>query len=69
MRLIGLTVVLAVSLTLAPLAVEARPSPKMWRIGFLAPAEILRTLLTEALRDLGYVEGRTFTLEVRTASN
>ena len=69
MRLIGLAVILAVSLTLAPLAVEAQPSPKMWRIGFLAPAEISRALLTEALRDLGYVEGRTFTLEVRTAEN
>jgi hypothetical protein len=28
MRLIGLAVILAVSLTLAPLAVEAQPSPK-----------------------------------------
>ena len=53
----------------APLAGEAQPAPKMWRIGFLAPAEISRALLTEALRDLGYVEGRTFTLEVRTAEN
>jgi len=69
MRLIGLAVILAVSFILAPLAVEAQPSPKMWRIGFLAPAEISRALLTEALRDLGYVEGRTFTLEVRTAEN
>jgi hypothetical protein len=35
MRRIGLAVVLAVSLTLAPLAVEAQQAEKVYRIGFL----------------------------------
>ena len=36
MRLIGLAVVLVVSLTLAPLAVEAQQTEKVRRIGFLS---------------------------------
>jgi putative ABC transport system substrate-binding protein len=52
----------------SPLASEAQPL-KMWRVGFLTPAEISRATLTEALRELGYVEGRTFKLEVRTAES
>jgi len=36
MRLIGLAVVLAVSLALAPLAVEAQETGKVYRIGYLA---------------------------------
>ena len=38
MRLIGLAVVLAVSLTLAPLAAEAQQAGKVARMGFLAPS-------------------------------
>ncbi len=34
MRLIGL-VILALYLALAPLAVEAQETPRVWRIGFL----------------------------------
>jgi hypothetical protein len=35
MRLIGLAVVLAVSLTLVPLAGEAQQAAKVWRLGWL----------------------------------
>jgi hypothetical protein len=35
MRLIGLAVVLALSFVLAPLAVDAQPSEKVYRIGML----------------------------------
>ena len=69
MRRIGLAVVLALSLALAPLAAEAQPAAKVWRIGYLTPAEIPRAPLIEALRELGYVEGQTLRLEVRSAEN
>src|SRR6266850_5385857 len=69
MRLIGLAVILTLSLTLAPLAVEGQQASKMWRIGYLTPAEVPRGSLIEALRELGYVEGQTLRLEVRSAEN
>jgi putative tryptophan/tyrosine transport system substrate-binding protein len=67
MRRIGLAVVLLLSLTFPRLASEAQPAEKVWRIGYLTPAEFQRTTFTEALRELGYVEGQTITFEVRTA--
>jgi len=36
MRLIGLAVVLALSLTLAPLAAEAQQAGKVYRVGYLS---------------------------------
>jgi len=69
MRPIGLAVILTLSLTLAPLAVEGQQASKMWRIGYLTPAEVPRGSLIEALRELGYVEGQTLRLEVRSAEN
>jgi putative ABC transport system substrate-binding protein len=60
MRLIGLVVVLTVGLTLAPLAAQT-PS-RAFRVGFLsgysaAGARPVRSILADALRDLGYREG------------
>jgi putative tryptophan/tyrosine transport system substrate-binding protein len=55
---------------LAPsLPTSAQPAAKIWRIGYLTPAEISRATLIEALRDLGYVEGQTARLEVRAAQD
>jgi putative ABC transport system substrate-binding protein len=60
------------SLLATPLAAEAQQSTKLYRIGlligaseaFVAPyIEIFR----QALRDLGYVEGRNITIELRYA--
>ena len=76
MRPIGLAVVLAVSLTLAPLVVEAQPAAKVGRLGFLGPsfseddprAENLRAF-REALQNLGYVDGKTIAIEWRLADN
>lgn len=48
-----------------PLAAEAQPGGKMYRVGILFPLR-LPTYLTpfvEGLRDLGWLEGRDFTLE------
>ena len=70
-RLIGLAVGLAVSLTLAPLAAEAQKAGKLYRIGFLGDSPAAFSESTEAfrqgLRDLGYVEGRNITIEYRWA--
>jgi ABC-type uncharacterized transport system substrate-binding protein len=70
MRQIGLAVVLAVSLFLAPLPGEAQQAPKIPRIGFLAPGTPAATAqntetFRQGLRGLGYVEGETFILEAR----
>jgi ABC-type uncharacterized transport system substrate-binding protein len=72
MRLIGLAVVVALGLFHAPLTAEAQQAGKVWRIGVLtsgakdAPTPGIAQL-TRGLRDLGYVDGRNFVLEVRYA--
>jgi len=72
MRLIGLAVVLALGLALAPLAAEAQPTTKIPRIGFLASpsAEFMKgrvAAFEEALRELGYVDGKSIVIEYRYA--
>src|SRR5436309_611868 len=71
MRLIGLAVALAVSITLAPVA-EAQEAGKIWRIGFLSPYSTeydksWRAALQQGLWDLGYVEGKNIVIEQRHA--
>lgn len=44
----------------------------MWRIGYLTPTEVpptVRELLIAALGQLGYVQGKTLILEIRTAED
>ncbi len=71
MRLIGLAVVFVLNLTLAPLVVEAQPTAKIARIGYLAIDQAasphLREAFLQELRDLGYVEGRNLVIEYRSA--
>jgi putative ABC transport system substrate-binding protein len=62
----------AAALLAAPLAAQAQPAGKAWRIGFLTSdvkdASTPRVMqFTQGLRDLGYVEGRNFILEIRNA--
>ena len=71
MRLIGLAVILALSITLGPLATEAQPA-KVARIGYLSPLSASADsthseAFRQGLRDLGYVEGRTVVIEARYA--
>ena len=70
-RLIGLAVILAGSILLAPLAAEAQETGKVARIGFLGlnpgASPHLREAFLQGLRDLGYVEGRTVVIEYRSA--
>lgn len=58
---------LALSSLVAPLEVEAQQAGKVYRIGVLAPVSvpIYMTPFIEGLRELGWVEGRDFTLESR----
>jgi putative tryptophan/tyrosine transport system substrate-binding protein len=68
MRLVGLAVVLAISLTLAPLFAEAQQATQIARIGYLGrnPANPgLNAAFLQGLRDLGYVEGRNVAIEYR----
>jgi putative ABC transport system substrate-binding protein len=61
---------LALALLAAPLAVEAQPAGKVYRLGILSPAAPQpsgmydgRRDLIEVLRELGYVEGRNLDVE------
>jgi putative ABC transport system substrate-binding protein len=60
-----------VTLTLltVPLAATAQPAAKVWRIGYLTPAEIPWATLIDPLRQLGYVDGQTARFEIRSAEN
>ena len=70
---VGGIVTLTLSLLAAPLAAEAQPAQKVYRIGFLgagsSPAGTDSTLevLRQGLRDLGYVEGHNLVIEARWA--
>src|SRR2546425_11555996 len=69
MRVIGLAVVLALSLALAPVAAEAQATGQRHRVGLLngaAPASP-EAVLRESLRALGYVEGANLLIEARAA--
>jgi len=60
----GLGAVLA-----APVAAEAQET-KVWRIGYLTPTRaVVRPTLDAALRERGYIQGKTITIEFRAADN
>ena len=73
MRLIGLAVVLALSLTLPTLAAKAQETAKKAHVGvlLLTPRAGAGGTSVEALRgglrELGYVEGQNLLLEIRSA--
>jgi hypothetical protein len=71
---VGCIVPLILSLLVAPLTVEAQPTKTVPRVGYLSPgssADPVRLRRFEAfrhgLRELGYVEGQSVTLEPRWA--
>src|SRR5437879_13076490 len=75
MRLIGLAVVLAGSLALAPLAAEAQKSEKMARVGILgigtapSPQELAKSVSANpfwlSMKELGWVDGQNMVVERR----
>jgi len=58
-------------LVAAPVPVQAQESEKVFRLGSLSPAgnPVLDGAFTEALRRLGYVEGKNLIVEQRQADN
>jgi|SRR6516162_9695559 len=72
---VGLIVTLALSLLIVPLVAPAQPAGKLPQIGVLEPGlppwDPGRggARFRQGLRDLGYIEGQTITLEVRWAEN
>jgi putative ABC transport system substrate-binding protein len=70
-RTIGLIVIFTLAFLVAPLAAEAQPAGQMPRVGVLVPGAPpgepggWLDRFRQGLRDLGYVEGQTITLEVR----
>ena len=72
LRILRLTVVLALILLAAPLGATAQPSGKISRVGFLAGSTAHPSPRTNAfvaaLRDFGYVEGRNLAVEWRASA-
>ena len=64
-----LMLILALSVLAVPFAAEAPPTAKVWRIGYLTPAEVPLATLLEPLRQFGYVDGQTARFESRTAQD
>jgi putative tryptophan/tyrosine transport system substrate-binding protein len=60
------------SMFAAPLAAEAQQAGKVARIGYMvlsSDAPRFREAFRQGLRDLGYIEGRNFVLEIRSAES
>lgn len=67
---VGAIVTLLLSLLAVPLAAEAQPAGKVWRIGVLlgAPRETPRYApFHQGLREFGYVEGQNIAIEWRSS--
>jgi putative ABC transport system substrate-binding protein len=68
-RTVGCLVIVALGLLLAPLAAEAPPAGKIWRIGYLAGSPRVPQIdaFIQGLRELGYVEGHNLVLDLKLA--
>jgi len=69
----ALAIGLAVGILAVPLASEAQPATKVWRVGYLGYANPIEARDLEAfrqrLRNLGYVEGKNLVIESRLAGS
>src|SRR5262249_39266954 len=71
-RTLGCLVILTLGLFLAPLAANAQPPATIPRVGFIeatspGPGRHILDAFRQGLRELGYIEGRTITIEARWA--
>src|SRR4029077_10508377 len=66
MRVIGLAVVTAACLTLAPLAGKAQQAGRAYRIGYVGTTAPPAGFLA-GLRGLGYVDGPNFAIDYRSS--
>ena len=67
-RTVGVIVILTLSILVAPLAAEAQPPGKVYRIGYLdttPPLTHVWDALLDGLRERGYSEGRNIVFERR----
>ncbi len=72
LRTIGLIGILVLGLLVGPLPAEAQQTGKVYRIGYLAVGSARTSqryigIFREALRELGYVEGKNIVIEYRSA--
>jgi ABC-type uncharacterized transport system substrate-binding protein len=68
MRSFGIALILALGLLAAPLVARAQQQPgKALRVGWLSSFGEPRLTFREAMRELGYVEGKTVAFETRNA--
>jgi putative ABC transport system substrate-binding protein len=61
---------LALTLLAAPITAEAQPTAKVYRIGYLSPGAASQGVsgsFRDALKELGYIEGRNLVIESRFA--
>jgi putative ABC transport system substrate-binding protein len=68
-RTVGLIVIVALGLLMAPLLAEAQPGGKVWRIGYLAGSPRVPQIdaFVQGLRELGYIEGQNLVLDIKLA--
>ncbi len=71
MRLKSAALIVTLAIFWGPLAADAQPAGKVWRIGWLIPGDPARLPHLEGfrqgLRDLGYVEGQNLVIDLRAA--
>jgi ABC-type uncharacterized transport system substrate-binding protein len=68
LRTVVFIVTLVLSIVVAPLASDAQPAGKVWRIGSLvARSPSINEAFRQGLRELGYVEGQNLVIESRNA--
>jgi ABC-type uncharacterized transport system substrate-binding protein len=72
MKTLALAMILALGLLAAPLAAEAQQAARVYRIGFLRsgpPPETFIEGFRQGLRELGYIEGQSITIEYGLADS
>lgn len=71
LRTLGLLVTLALDLLAVPLAADAQPPGRVYRIGYLHPGSVRSATALDAfragLRDFGWAEGQNILIEYRWA--